>query len=664
MRRLVLLALVFGAAALAQFPQHRVFEQPNLARQAIVTALAGWGGGFFSAFSSDAGYRGLDTALTLQQALDTRAAGWDAGQWLVFSGDSTGVNVLWDGGALVVWGTGQSNQSDTVLPNGASGGAVASRRFTTAGGLVSNTAVAPFTLGGASGTGLTWCADLAQDAAASNTWLFSHATGTSNGSYTYNFSAQTGNLVCTMSDGTTARQGSKSGLVGGARQVLCCVIDSGDDGGITAYVDGVGGTKTAGLAALDNETAKPTWHGFNGQAAGVANAHRLFGGMVTNKPLTAAQLLSVAGAVLADVPRGVTGDGDAGVALVTVRASARTCPERLDGWGAVSTLPNNRPCVTNGKLGGFAAGTNNAQQSETLCTAPWVNQVPCTANVAIAPNGTLTGESLYHDGGTSQCWTQALATTSATRHAFGAYITGGTSAAATVALVGTGSSTGDCTASSTSLDAGAAYRLECTSPAAYAGTLTGVTMSICADAPGLIYVWGAQHETGKTAAAEKLAPYFATTSAAGTWSADSHAWNYTLPTPGSMAASVILGRTGGNLRVLSAYRIPANDSDRVEMYVNSGQLIAAQVTAGVTANKTNSTAIALNTETRVSMRLEPSAVIGATTNGVEQTLATGVQGAMDAGQILYLGKYPGGVGWEPNGYIGDVCYSPLDGGCR
>lgn len=124
---------------------------------------------------------------------------------------------------------------------------------------------------------------------------------------------------------------------------------------------------------------------------------------------------------------------------------------------------------------------NDCLRSRALCTTPWadVGTPNCLADTQVGPFGASTMDSIADDNAAAfEGRTQSIATTSATVHAACAYMKAGTATSASLTMVGTGSSTGDCTASGTGLSSTSSTRICCVSPAAYAGTLTAVAITV------------------------------------------------------------------------------------------------------------------------------------------------------------------------------------------
>jgi hypothetical protein len=182
-----------------------------------------------------------------------------------------------------------------------------------------------------------------------------------------------------------------------------------------------------------------------------------------------------------------------GGALIFARASVGTCTKGTDGLrssaiadGDLVSLSNDVPRVELDSAGVpslLAEGSDSqvAVQTANVCNAAWsdVGTPSCTANAATGPWGTTTMARLTDDAaGAFEGRSQAIVTTSATKFTTFCYVKAGTLAAASITLVGAGSSTGDCTGTVTGLSTSTSSIVECTSSAAYAGTLTGVTVTI------------------------------------------------------------------------------------------------------------------------------------------------------------------------------------------
>ncbi len=128
-----------------------------------------------------------------------------------------------------------------------------------------------------------------------------------------------------------------------------------------------------------------------------------------------------------------------------------------------------------------SSGVTLNLRARTQCNAAWsdVGTPSCVADQAPGPWGTTTmAQFTDNDAVAKEGRSQAFATTSATQFTAFCYVKAGTATSATIILAGTGSATGDCTATKTGLSTTTSDIIECTSSAAFAGTLTAVTASI------------------------------------------------------------------------------------------------------------------------------------------------------------------------------------------
>lgn len=210
-----------------------------------------------------------------------------------------------------------------------------------------------------------------------------------------------------------------------------------------------------------------------------------------------------------------TPTGSKGEALTATRASSATCTKTATGGlvssgiavGDLVTVSSNilrQEFDPSGTLGVLieSAGTADDVRPEELDNAAWVATATVTANAATPPNNTnqvSNAEQLSDGSGAAfQGVCQVITTTSATQHTFFVHVRAGTASAAQVTMTGTGSSTGDCSATVTGLSSTTWNILSCTSPAAYAGTLTAVTVCVnvgsVAGDTGTIMAWGTDHK--------------------------------------------------------------------------------------------------------------------------------------------------------------------------
>lgn len=160
--------------------------------------------------------------------------------------------------------------------------------------------------------------------------------------------------------------------------------------------------------------------------------------------------------------------------------------------------------------------TNICLRSEELDNVAWTATATVTANQATSPWNVVAMDQLDDGSAVAQLGvSQTVVTTTAVRNSVSCYVRAGTADSATISLVGTGDSTGDCTASLTGLSTGTINRISCSSTAAYAGTVTAKTLSISVGdsvgVTGTIMVAGCQLEDGF-----QVTSYIATTSGSAT----------------------------------------------------------------------------------------------------------------------------------------------------
>lgn len=184
------------------------------------------------------------------------------------------------------------------------------------------------------------------------------------------------------------------------------------------------------------------------------------------------------------------------------------------------------------------ANTNNVTQSAQICNAAWADvgtpSPACAADSAAGPWGTTTMDSFGDDSVAAlEGRSFAVATTSLTLHSVSCYVKAGTATSATISLVGTGNASGDCSATISGLSGTTSQHITCTSAAAYAAGLTGVTLSIlvgnAVGVTGTILVEQCDHFTG-VRAGEVPSP-IPTAGAAVTRAAEIAGFARTLATP-------------------------------------------------------------------------------------------------------------------------------------
>ena len=201
--------------------------------------------------------------------------------------------------------------------------------------------------------------------------------------------------------------------------------------------------------------------------------------------------------------RGTTGvcsavapTGAKGETLTFTRASNGTCTKTATGGLTTTAIADGDLVVLSsnvvrqeydaqGFIGALVeqAGTNIAVRSAEICNAAWVDvgTPACATDQGPGPFGTTTMDSVTdNDGAAFEGRSQVIVSTSATQFTVACYVkwSSGAATSASITLTGTGSATGDCTGTKSSLSTTTSSIVECTSPAAYAGTLTAVTVAI------------------------------------------------------------------------------------------------------------------------------------------------------------------------------------------
>lgn len=276
-----------------------------------------------------------------------------------------------------------------------------------------------------------------------------------------------------------------------------------------------------------------------------------------------------------------TPTGAKGETLTFTRASSATCLKCTTTTGIENgdmvTCLTDQPRVMPGGDGTGGVGllvedarTNTCLRSAELCNAAWsdVGTPACSSDQAIGPFGTQTMDQLTdNDGAAFEGRSQAITTTSATQHSVSCFVKAGTATAASITLVGTGSSTGDCTGTATGLSTTTSTRVTCSSSAAYAGTLTAVTVTIRVGTvvgdQGTLFVEGCQHELSAPFASS----YIATAGASATRAAEVARFSVAMSqTSGSHAVTVVPEWSTGSG---SAYALLTYDSSARMAYGNA-----------------------------------------------------------------------------------------------
>lgn len=364
-----------------------------------------------------------------------------------------------------------------------------------------------------------------------------------------------------------------------------------------------------------------------------------------------------------------------GTAVNVTRATNAVCTKGVNGLRSTGISDGDLVvCSSNqGRVELTAAGqaglrienskTNTIPDSAEICAASWadVGTPACTANTTSGPFGTTTMDTLTdNDGVAFEGRSVAITTTSASRHSVGCYvksISGAT--AASITLVGTGSATGDCTGTSTTLSTTQSTRVSCTSPAAYAGTLTAVTVTIrfgtVVGDQGSIAVEGCDHQVGSPV----LMSHIPTSGGAATRNHDA------IASAGTWAS--VPGSMGVNVEGLETFSTLAGGRYPLSVYTNVSNFTGVQTFGTVIANTSVSSYTSALTPAATSARLA-SAYDG--TNYFACLNSTCTSSALSSAGIntTQPSVSPGSGGLVANGSIDgiytNICVDPSTTRCR
>ncbi len=343
-------------------------------------------------FARDAGagapVLGLDYAVPL---CDTLQAGEKSGNWWCLQGDGTMAAGSVTPTAIIKT-TAPSVANVTQIPDGPSGRTKSSLFSGTSSGRVATAATST------PSSNITVCwLGLLQGGSAAVDMLVTHGTNRSAGSASW-WLETSGTFVPTFfvtSGATTAVAATAPAGTPSALHLMCGTYDGA---AVRAFLDGTVGTPSAMALPMDGyPTVKDTIHGFNGSVYNAISTNQLLGAFYTETVLSPARIAAIAHAVLADQPRGVTSDGDAGIAMTWTATTGVSCP--LDTTGsALSILPTGRPCITMGGVHTAQAATNTLVRNSEFNNPAWTLSssgaaLPVvTADYAMAPDGTKTAE--------------------------------------------------------------------------------------------------------------------------------------------------------------------------------------------------------------------------------------------------------------------------------
>ncbi len=334
--------------------------------------------------------------------------------------------------------------------------------------------------------------------------------------------------------------------------------------------------------------------------------------------------------------------------------------------GDLVAIGNNLPRVMPGLDGTGALGVlveqsmvESVLQTEALDTAiTWVSTEAVTADAALAPDNTLTADQLNDTSAIAQsCTSQVIVTASATKHTVSAFVRAGTIAKAQLTLVGTGNGAGDCSASITTLSGSTWDRITCTSPAAYTGALTAVTVSLCVgtvvDDVGTVMGFGVNHVVNATF----MSSYIKATTVAVTRAVDTTSIAVTVPastTTYTLAATYQVPSSTATQRVATLFYA---STDFYRNYLATPTLVSGNVVLVASAGP--STPFSVGTanagaENRI-VNYYDGAKLGSCLNGSCGT-TTGALTMLSGAGNIQLG-YSQTPGTSPgNGVIKKVCF--------
>lgn len=378
------------------------------------------------------------------------------------------------------------------------------------------------------------------------------------------------------------------------------------------------------------------------------------------------------GAGMGTACAGTVPTGAKGETLTFARTGNATCLKSASltsgiAPGDMVTLTGNQPRIMAGDATGVMGFlqekqvVNNAIRNEEFDNAAWTSTATVTANQFTTPLNTAVGDQLSDVSGAAlQGSCQTITTSSATQQAVSVYVRAGTASSAQITMTGTGSATGDCTGTVTGL-ASTWSRLTCGSAAAYAGTLTAVTVCInvgtVAGDTGTIGAWGFQHELNRATPTSLIL----TAGTAVTRNADSALSMATHPaaltgifTAGSSAATLI-PQWNTNEPSVGPYLVYIDTVGRPLYAPNSSSM---RTFDGVN-DVSRATTYTANTAIRFWSSWLASTI---SVNNGGGTTTGSFDGTMGSTTQLFIGGFTGTA--EPDGILKLVCLDPDSTRCR
>lgn len=192
---------------------------------------------------------------------------------------------------------------------------------------------------------------------------------------------------------------------------------------------------------------------------------------------------------------------------------------------------------------------NNCLRSTELDNAAWTAVAVVTPDTTPGLDGGVNAETLTDSSAVAvEGVTQAFTTAILSVYSWSCFVQGSTATSATISMTGVGDATGDCSATATGIAAGSWTRIGCNSPAAYAGALSAVALSIgvgsTVGVTGDLFVTGCQLERSTNGSPSS---YIQTYGAGVTRKGDN--LSYALPAPyASPVTDVVAGCTRACVR--------------------------------------------------------------------------------------------------------------------